>query len=88
MHRVHVSTINTPGLLDSYKDAPSSLTDPETSIRLCYTMHLKPHTFQLVPVTCDHDGLITVQPHWRATTSHVMAANGIAEVRRAQKFHI
>ena len=37
---------------------------------------------------CDHDGFITVHPHWLTRPNHLMVANGIADVRRNRKFNI
>lgn len=81
--------IQTPTLLGSCINEPTKSTEMETNIYLTNRTQLRPYSFQIVKVHCDHDGLVTIQPHWRTTnTYNVMTENGIAGIRRNRQFKL
>jgi len=81
-----IASISTPAPLERNDSFPD--TDDEVIIRASKRTVIAPRSFKLINVSCPHDGLITVRPHWRTTKNLVMAANGIADVRRNNQFQI
>ena len=60
----------------------------EVLIRAAHGTVITPRSFKLIKVSCPHNSLIAVRPHWRTTKNLVMAANGIADVRKNAEFQI
>jgi len=81
-----IAAISTPAPLERNDSFPD--TEEEVIIRATRRTTIAPRSFKLINVSCPHNGLITVRPHWRTTKNLVMAANGIADIRKNAEFRI
>ena len=82
-----IASISTPTALQRNDSFPTE-DEEEVLIRATHRTVIAPRSFKLIKVSCPHNGLITVRPHWRTTKNLVMAANGIADVRKNAEFKI